>query len=362
MNGRISKDAARPPGAEAERDPAPAPGGLRSLRRGEFGSRELTATLVSYWTVAALLIVLIVFAFISPNFYTRTNWIATSLYMTGVLTLALGQSFAIISGGIDLSIAGILAFSSMAGALVMSSLIQGGVSEPAAIMAGIAAALAVGALVGVVNGLLITKLRLVPFIVTLGMLGVMRGGTNLLNGGQQVADIPIELTLAGSRIFFGWLPSQVAVAIVLTLLCGVLLAKTRFGLRTYYIGSNREGARRAGINVDMHLIKVYMIAGMIAAVAGIMMLARFGVAQTNAGEGSELSSIAAVVIGGASLFGGTGSIFGTLVGAALMSVMVTGLILAGVQPFWQTVVTGLIIIGAVYIDQLRDRLRFGAHQ
>lgn len=333
--------------------------GLRAMLAGEFGSRELIGWLVSYWTVAALVLVLLVFAFISPNFYSRGNWIATSLYMTGVLTLALGQSLVIVSGGIDLSIAGILAFSSMAGALVMSMMTQSGFSEPAAIAAGIATALAVGAVVGIVNGLLITKLRLVPFIVTLGMLGVMRGGTNLLNGGQQVSDIPFDLTLAGSYIFFGWLPSQVAIALALTIICGVALARTRFGLRTYYIGSNREGARRAGIDVDWHLIKIYMISGMIAAVAGIMMLARFGVAQTNAGEGSELNSIAAVVIGGASLFGGTGSIFGTFVGAALMAVLVTGLILAGVEPFWQTVLTGLIIIGAVYVDQLRDRIRFG---
>ncbi len=338
------------------------PGRLRSLLSGAFGPRELAAALVGYWTVAALLVVLVVFGLISPNFYSRTNFIATSLYMTGVLTLALGQTFAIISGGIDLSIAGILAFSSMAGALVMSNLTGGGYPETTAVLAGIAVALLVGAVVGFCNGVLITKLRLVPFIVTLGMLGVMRGGTNLLNGGQQVADIPFELTMAGSRIFFGWLPSQVAVALVLTVICGLVLAKTRFGLRTYYIGSNREGARRAGVNVDAHLIRVYMISGFIAAIAGVMMLARFGVAQTNAGEGTELSSIAAVVIGGASLFGGTGSIFGTFIGAALMSVLVTGLILAGVAPFWQTVATGVIIIGAVYIDQMRDRIRFGAHQ
>lgn len=320
-------------------------------------TQRAAAWLVTYWTVVALALVLFVFALVSPNFYTRANWLATSLYMTGILTLAVGQSFAIISGGIDLSIGGIMAVSSMAGALVLVTLVGAGIPELASILIGIAVALAVGALVGLVNGVLITKLKLVPFIVTLGMLGIARGATNLLNNGQEVSAIPLSLTLAGSRIFGGWLPALVLVCAVVTIVAGITLAKTRFGLRTYYIGSNREGARRAGINVDAHLMIVYAISGVVAAIAGMMMTARFGVAQTNTGEGSELASIAAVVIGGASLFGGSGSIFGTVIGATLMSVMVTGLILAGVQPFWQMVATGVIIIGAVYIDQLREKLR-----
>jgi ribose transport system permease protein len=180
--------------------------------------------------------------------------------------------------------------------------------------------------------------------VTLGMLGVTRGGANLLSDGQEVSDIPTPLVEAGSYNLFGWLPSLVAISLVLTVISGVILAKTRFGLRTYYIGSNREGARRAGVSVGRHLVAIYTISGFFAAVAGVMILSRFGIAQNNAGQGSEIDSIAAVVIGG----------------VCLISSLVTGLILANVQPFWQTVVTGLVIIGAVYIDQLRDRLRSGA--
>lgn len=335
--------AAIPPASSAPAAPAPA------LR--------FAAWLVTYWTVVALALVLLVFALASPNFYSRANWLATSLYMTGILTLAVGQTFAIISGGIDLSIGGIMAVSAMAGALGLVTLVELGFPDFWSILAGIGIALLAGAAVGLINGVLITKLKLVPFIVTLGMLGVARGATNLLNNGQEVSSIPLSLTLAGSKIFGGWIPALVLVCAIVTVIAGVVLAKTRFGLRTYYIGSNREGARRAGVNVDAHLIAIYVISGVIAAIAGVMMTARFGVAQTNAGEGSELASIAAVVIGGASLFGGSGSIFGTVVGAALMSVMVTGLILAGVQPFWQMVFTGLIIIGAVYIDQLREKVR-----
>jgi ribose transport system permease protein len=323
-----------------------------------LSSREAIAGLVTYWTVAALALILLIFAFVSKNFYTQANFEATSLYATGVLTIALGQTFAIISGGIDLSVGGILAFSSMASALAMRGLVADGFSPNVAVMAGIAVGLVAGAVIGFLNGLLITRLNLVPFIVTLGMLGVTRGGANLLSNGQEVSDIPTPLVEAGSYDLFGWLPSLVAISLVLTVISGVILAKTRFGLRTYYIGSNREGARRAGVTVGKHLVVIYTISGFFAAVAGVMI--RFGIAQNNAGQGSEIDSIAAVVIGGASLFGGVGSIFWTFVGVCLISSLVTGLILANVQPFWQTVVTGLVIIGAVYIDQLRDRLRSGA--
>lgn len=339
---------------------------LAAARRGPFSflpaalnSRELIAGFVTYWTVAALALVLIVFAFVSDNFYTEANFEATSLYATGVLTIALGQTLAIVSGGIDLSVGGVLAFSSMASALTMRAMVDGGSNPSLAVAVGIAAGLLAGLAVGLANGLLITRLKLTPFIVTLGMMGVTRGGANLLSNGQEVSEIPDLLINGGAYNLFGWLPSLVAVSLVLTVILGIILAKTRFGLRTYFLGSNREGARRAGVNVNRHLVVIYAISGLLSAVAGVMIISRFGIAQNNAGQGSEIDSIAAVVIGGASLYGGTGTIFGTFIGVALISSMVTGLILANVQPFWQTVLTGLVIIGAVYIDQLRDRLRFG---
>ena len=341
---------------------APRGRGPFALFPASLNSREVLAGLVSYWTVAALALILLVFAFVSDNFYTDANFEATSLYATGVLTLALGQSFAIISGGIDLSVGGVLAFSSMAAALTMRGLVGDGTSPAVAVGAGIAVGLIAGVVIGCINGLLITRLKLVPFIVTLGMMGVTRGGANLLSNGQEVSEIPTPLIDGGAYDLFGWLPSLVAISLVLTIVSGVVLAKTRFGLRTYYIGSNREGARRAGVNVSGHLVLIYAISGFFAAVSGVIILSRFGIAQNNAGQGSEIDSIAAVVIGGASLFGGVGGIFGTFIGVCLISSLVTGLILANVQPFWQTVVTGLVIIGAVYIDQLRDRLRFGAER
>ena len=320
-------------------------------------STRVVAVVLRHWTVVALLILVVVFGIIAPGFLTQSNWIATSTYATGILALALAQTLVIVSGGIDLSVGGNVAVTGMSSALVMRSLSQGGSPDTVAIAGGIAVGLLTGLAVGLLNGLCITRLRLAPFIVTLGMLGVTQGTTNLLNDGQQVSEIPQQFASTGSAQIGSWVPVLVAISLGLTLVIGLLLARTRFGVRTYAIGSNKEGTRRVGVNVDRHLVGVYALAGVLAAAGGLMTLSRFGVAQTTAGTGAELLSIAAVVIGGASLYGGSGTIFGTLIGVAVISVLVTGLVLAGLQPFWQTVVTGLVIIGAVYLDQLRDRVQ-----
>ena len=345
---QVSSHEQDPLGGEPD---APAPSGRR---------REVTRALafvLRYWTLVALILLVIIFGFIGDGFLTRQNWIATSTYATGILALALAQTFVIVSGGIDLSVGGNVAVTGMSSALVMRSLADDGLSTTLVIVAGIAMGLLAGLLVGLVNGLCITRLRLAPFIVTLGMLGITQGATNLLNGGQQVSEIPESFASAGSDLIADWVPVLVAISLGLTVITALLLARTRFGLRTYAVGSNQEGARKVGVAVDRHLLKVYALAGLLAGLGGVMTLSRFGVAQTNAGTGSELLSVAAVVIGGASLYGGSGTVFGTLVGVAVISVLVTGLVLAGLEPFWQTVVTGVVIIGAVYLDQLRDRVQ-----
>jgi ribose transport system permease protein len=318
---------------------------------------RVIAVVLRHWTLLALVILIVVFGFIGSGFLTENNWIATSTYATGILALALAQTFVIVSGGIDLSVGGNVAVSGMTSALVMRALTERGWPETVAVAGGITVGLLTGLVIGLLNGLCITRLRLAPFIVTLGMLGVTQGTTNLLNGGQQVSEIPNSFASAGSALIGSWVPVLVAISLGLTLVTGLLLARTRFGLRTYAVGSNKEGTRRVGVNVDRHLMGVYALAGFLAGAGGVMTLSRFGVAQTTAGTGAELLSIAAVVIGGASLYGGSGTIFGTLIGVAVISVLVTGLVLAGLQPFWQTVVTGLVIIGAVYLDQLRDRVQ-----
>lgn len=325
---------------------------------------RLLVLLATHWTLVAFLIVLILFGVGSSDFFTQDNWIATSVYATGILTLAVGQTFVIVSGGIDLSVGGTVSAAGMVGALTMRDLTDGGSSATLAIVLGVAAALAVGLVVGIANGLAISRLRLAPFIVTLGMMGITQGAANLVNDGQQISEIPADLSTFGSDLIGGWLSTLVLISLVVTAVAAIVLAKTRFGLRTFALGSSPEAARRAGINVRRQTVLIYAISGLLAGVGGVLVLSRFGVAQTNAGQGVELNAIAAVVIGGASLFGGKGSIFGTLIGVSIMSILVTGLVLIGVQPFWQTVVTGLVIIGAVYIDQLRDRLqvRIGAQR
>jgi ribose transport system permease protein len=329
---------------------------------GERVPNRALVFVAEHWTVVAFLLVALIFFGLSADFLTKDNWIATSVYATGILALAVGQTFVIVSGGIDLSIGGTLSVSGMTAAVTMRSLGDHAASPTLILVAGVAAGVLTGLVVGVINGVAVSRLRLAPFIVTLGMMGVTQGAANLINDGQQISDIPNGLSNFGSDLIDGWLSWLVLVSLVIAVVGWLLLAKSRFGLHTYALGSNGEAARRAGIHVHRQTILVYSICGLCAGIAGVLVLSRFSVAQTNAGDGQELNAIAAVVIGGASLFGGKGSILGTVMGVGIMAMLVTGLVLIGLQPFWQTVVTGIVVVGAVYIDQLRDRLnaRLGA--
>lgn len=309
------------------------------------------------WTFAVFVLICIVFGIAAHNFFSRANWIATSEYAVEYLLLAVGETFVIITAGIDLSVGAILGFSAMLAAVVMSGLLNGHVPTLLVTIIGFAIALAAGTLAGVFNGLLITRLKLTPFIVTLGTLGMLTGGTYLLDNGNQVSNLPHQITTLGSTIWLGgWLPAIVVIAAVFTAICWLLLARTRFGLHTYVIGSNYLAAQRAGVNVERHLVRVYALSGFLAGVAGLMVTAKFSIATPIAGANDELDAIAAVVIGGASLFGGKGTIFGTLIGTLIISVLVTGLVLLNVQPFWQEVAVGAVLIIAVVLDQIRRRL------
>lgn len=308
------------------------------------------------WTLAILLLLIAVFGLLSPDFFSRASWLATSQYSVEYLLLGLAETFVIVTGGIDLSVGAILGFSAMAGAIVMRALIGAALPPPIILPAGIVATLLTGTAIGWLNGQAITRLKLTPFVVTLGMLSMATGGLYLLNNGGNVDTIPPVIGTFGALSLWGWVPVTVLVAALFCVLTALLLAETRFGLRTYAIGSNPLGAMRAGIDVPGHLVKVYMLSGFLSAVAGLMVMARFASASVQAGADDELDAITAVVIGGASLFGGRGTILGTVIGGCVITVMVTGLILIGVQPFWQQVAVGAILIFAVAMDQLRDRL------
>jgi ribose transport system permease protein len=320
---------------------------LRFVARGEGG----------WWTLAVFVLICVVFGLAAPGFFSRANWVATSEYAVEYVLLAVGQTFVIVTAGIDLSCGAILGFSAMLAAVIMSGMLNGHDSTLLVTIVGCLIALASGTLIGVLNGLLITKLKITPFIVTLGMLGMATGGTYLLDDGNQVSNLPSQIGTLGQTIWLGgWLPAIVVVAAVFTVLGWLVLSRTRFGLHTYVIGSNHLAAERAGIKTDRHLIKVYALSGFLAGVAGIMVTAKFTIASPIAGANDELDAIAAVVIGGASLFGGIGTIFGTLIGTFIISILVTGLVLLNVQPFWQEVAVGAVLVLAVVLDQFRRRL------
>jgi ribose transport system permease protein len=308
------------------------------------------------WIVGVLAILVVVFGVLGQGFISQAGWLATSQYAVITLLLGIGQTFVIISGGIDLSVGAVLGVSAMGSAWVMQDLGSHGTSSTVTVIVGVMCVLALGAGTGLVNGLLVTKARLTPFIATLATLSVYEGAQSLISNGTDITNVPNWMGTIGATSIGGWLPVLVLIAVVLALGAAWYLHQSRFGMRTYAIGSNREAAERSGIRVDRHLVWVYVISGVLAAIAGWCYLARFTDASPVAGQGDELGAIAAVVIGGASLMGGKGSMLGTVVGTLIISVLVTGLITMNVPTFWQEVAVGVILAAAVYADQIRERL------
>jgi ribose transport system permease protein len=334
------------PPAEDERVEEPERTGTRSMLRG-----RLTET--TTWTALILLGIVAGFAALRfEQFATVFNFRNIAADASGLLILAVGMTFVIITAGIDLSVGSVLVFSGVIAGKVMLAL---GGQGWGAIGAGLVAGLAAGLAWGVVNGVLITKARVPPLIVTLGTLGMALGSALLITGGIDVRGIPLQLTTTIGIGQLAGVPYVVIIAAVVTAIGAVTLSMTRFGRYTYAIGSNAEAARRAGINVDRHLIKVYALSGLLAGVAGMVSLARFATTTIGGHSTDNLAAIAAVVLGGTSLFGGIGTVLGTVVGVFIPAVLQNGFVILGVQPFWQQVAVGAVLIVAVYIDQLKRR-------
>jgi ribose transport system permease protein len=268
-----------------------------------------------------------------------------------LLVMATGLTFVVITAGIDLSVGAVLVFAGVVAAKVMNSM---GGDNWGVIIVGCIVAIAAGCAWGTLNGVLVTKAKIPPFIVTLGTLGMALGSALLITGGVDEREVPFKLiTTIGSGRLFDQLPWLVLIAAVVALIFAIILAQTRFGRYTYAIGSNAEGVRRTGVNVDLHLIKVYALGGTLAGFAGFLALARFGTTSIGGHSTDNLDAIAAIVIGGTSLFGGVGTILGTVVGVFIPAVLRNGFVIVGVQPFWQQVAVGAVLIIAVYLDQLR---------
>ena len=339
--------------------------------------RGLPSWFYIYVVLALLLVVFSIWH--GEKFAATTNFRNMAVDAAILLMLAIGATFVIITAGIDLSVSAVLVFSAIAGAKVMVRF--SGTPEEVrqyvhpdqniGIPLGLATAVLCGLGWGIVNGVAITKLKLPPFIVTLGTLGMALGFAQMVSGGTSVAYVPIAVQeeIGARRIGFhdgglvfgasadgrhyGQLPLLVIITLTVAVLALIALTRTRFGRYTYAVGSNAAAARRAGINVDLHLIKVYALSGLLAGIAGAMDVARFATASSSTHSTDNLNAISAVVIGGTSLFGGMGSILGTIAGAFIPTVLRNGLIIGGIDPFWQQVLIGAILIAAVYIDQRR---------
>jgi ribose transport system permease protein len=312
------------------------------------------ATGSTTWIILILAGMIVVFSVLEPESFATVNNarnLATNAAI--LLVIAVGMTFVIITAGIDLSVGAVLVFAGVVSAKAMNGM---GGAGAGVLLVGLVVALGAGAGWGVLNGILITKARVPPLIVTLGTLGMALGLSLIITNGVDIRDVPPKLvTSVGVGRLFGEIPWLVVIAAGVAVVFGVLLGATRFGRHTYAIGSNEEAARRAGIAVDRHLILVYGIAGLLSGLAGYMSLARFATTTLGGHATDNLQAIAAVVLGGTSLFGGVGTIVGTVVGAFIPTVLQNGLVISAVDPFWQQVLVGVMIIVAVYLDQLRRR-------
>jgi ribose transport system permease protein len=299
-------------------------------------------------TFAGLLALCFVLWAATPHFLTVSN-LLNVLEQTSINAIvAVGMTYVIISGGIDLSVGSVLAVAGIALALAL----EGGVPTPAAIVL----ALATGTACGLANGVLITFGRLPPFIATLGMMSVARGAALMLAEGRPISGFSEGFrALATERVLM--VPAPVLLTVIVYLVAHFVLVRTVFGRATYAIGGNEEAARLSGVHVRFHKTAVYGVAGLTSAVAAVLLTARLNSAQPTAGTMYELDAIAATVIGGTSLLGGEGTLVGALIGALIMGVLRNGLNLLNVSSFFQQVVIGAVIIGAVLIDMSLKRRR-----
>ena len=298
--------------------------------------------------IVALLVMIGIFSLINPIYLRASNLIDVIEQSTINGLLAIGITFAIITAGIDLSVGSTFAVVIVS----VGMLITNGVPP----VAGFAIGIVIGFILGAINGLLITRMKLQPFIATLGMMSVYRGVAYVMTGGWPVLSIPRSFrNLTDGKLIFD-IPVSVVVLFVFAFFAHVLLKRTRFGTYLYAIGGNEEATRLSGVDVDRAKVFAYAICGVGAALSGMVLLGRLGSGEPTAGVSYELRAIAAAAVGGASLAGGKGTMLGTLLGALLLSALRVGLIVAGMDTFWQYIATGLVIVTAAYFEVIQRKL------
>ncbi len=297
-------------------------------------------------TFGSLIILIIFFSITSSTFLSIDNFLSIALQTAVIGIVALGSTFVIITSGIDLSVGAIVAFSGV----MMGFAMQAGMPTFISILIGLLS----GVALGVAIGLFITKAKLPPFIVTLGFMMMVRGLVLALTNGMPISGLNegFEKLAAGTILR---IPYPVIFLIVLAVILGFILKNTKIGKYVYAIGSNEDASKLSGVNVDRVKLFVYGLSGLMCAISGIILASRLISAQPTEGMGYEMDAIAAVVIGGASLAGGTGTIFGTMLGAFIMTVLKNGLTMLNVSGMWQQVAVGAVVLGAVYIDNLKNK-------
>jgi len=313
---------------------------LKELRRS--GSLRLESLVV-------LAVLVVVMSVTSPYFLSFANIFNVVLATSTIGILALGATFVIGSAGIDLSVGSIMAFAGVICALIVKDFgFAWWMAIPAALLAGLFA--------GWINGIVITYGAIPAFVVTLGMMGVARGVALLITDGQSIYGLPNALLFLGQGRPFG-IPVPAIVFVIAAIILHLVLAYTRFGRHTLVVGDNERGARAMGIPVRRLRIKIYMLSGLMAGLAGLLTTARVNAGDPTAGMNFELSAITAAIIGGTNLFGGRATILGTVIGALIMGVLQNGLNLLAIPTFWQQISIGLVLVAAVWIDQLAKQGR-----
>jgi len=315
------------------------------------------ALLVKFQPLLALLLMVVVFSICTEGFFTKDNFWLVLTQVSVNTCLSVGMTLVILTGGIDLSVGSVLALSGV----IMAGLLKNGLALPAlnvfvgfTVLGAVLAGLIVGSFLGFFNGLMITFLRIPPFVATLAMMTIARGLTQLWTGGAAITGLGRTFGYVGTGWFLG-VPARVWTCAAIVGIAVVVLRKTRFGRYVYAVGGNERAAKLSGLNVNRIKLFVYTIAGALSAIGALILTSKIDSATPKAGGGYELDSIAAVVIGGTSLSGGKGSVLGTILGALIIGVLNSGLIFLEVPPFWQKVIKGFVILLAVAIDKLNTK-------
>jgi ribose transport system permease protein len=323
-----------------------------SPKNGELAGRSWKTSLQKFLPFVAVIVLFIFFSITANNFFTLRSVLSLALQTSTITLMGIGVTFAIITGGIDLSIGSVVA---LAGTVAVMVAIAG-----VPIWLSMIVGLLVGGVCGLLNGLMVTKLKLPPFIATLGMMMVARGvALTITNAAAYPAPEGFGV-LGNGTIFaagqkFPGIPYPVIIMILMAVLFHFILSKTRTGRYTYAVGSNEEAARLSGIKVPQVKIIAYVICGLLAGLVGIVLASRMVTSQPNSAVGYELNAIAAAVIGGTSLMGGAGTVGGTVIGSFIIGILTVGLTMAGANYYMQQIVIGLVVIGAVTFDQFRGR-------